>query len=142
MNSQRAMRAVLSLTLVLSIGCWAETGLAMILENGQSVQCHARMAGVHQHMMHSAMAPCCPSEKSDQSAHFADHSNCCDVSSQPARPLSFLVVSARSLSVELRAATPATARFAPPLQNSASPVVTEFPPFVKRVSDLKIDLRI
>jgi hypothetical protein len=140
MNSQRAIRRVLSLILVLSLASWAEAGL-IALENSQSLKC-ARMGHMHQHMMHSALSPCCPSDIAAQLSYSAGRPNCCDVSNQPARPLAALVVPNRSLSVQLNASAPATAALVPRQQASAFPVAAGSPSFVKPVSDLKTDLRI
>ena len=140
MNSQRATRQVLSLILALSVASWAETCL-MALENSQSSKCD-RMGHVHQHMMHSALSPCCPSDPAAQLSYSAGRPNCCDVSSQPVPPLAVLVVPNRSLSVQLSATDPVTAALAPRQQTSLLPVGAKPPPFVKPVSDLKTDLRI
>lgn len=81
MSSRLAVRRILSLALALSVGVWAESGLAML-----SAANHTPQWMSHAHHALAAM-PCCPSRPAEATAHFFDPPPCCDLSSQPARPL-------------------------------------------------------
>jgi hypothetical protein len=153
MSSQRASRVLLSLMLVLAVAAWAEPGLAMQPASGHPAQCHARMMHRHQHALPAAMhvatscchqrvnsMPCCPAHPAPPPSRCGDSSDCCAMSSQPARPLAFLV--SGNLLSQLNVNGPAGAEFSPPQQTSAVSVIAESPPFVKPVLDLKTDLRI
>src|ERR1035438_8993733 len=121
MISRSAMRRRLSLVLSLVIVLWAEFGLAMPPAPGHGSKCHVRTAQMQQHATHFAILatlsgpgqkgphsmPCCPSHPAPTPTQGADHPGCCDTSSQPARPLGFLVVSGHSPSVQLSANGPA-----------------------------------
>ena len=136
MSLQRARRRILSLVLALSVGLWAQCGLAMIFAASHASKCHATMS--HAHHAVAAM-PCCPLHAA--SAVF-DLPPCCDLSSQPARPLASVVVPGKPRSGQFSANGAAGALFVPPQQSSAFLAVADSPPFVKPVLDLKTDLRI
>lgn len=137
MNSQGAMRRILSLILGLSVSLWAESGLAT-LSAGHAIQCHAAMSHVH----HSAAAlPCCPSHASVL-AHFLDPAPCCDLSSRQAHLLPSVVMSGKFRSGPM-SANGAVGIMVVPLQGKSSlSLVASSPPFVKFVLDEKTDLRI
>ncbi|MGB7555284.1 MAG: hypothetical protein WBM04_12995 [Candidatus Korobacteraceae bacterium] len=140
MISRSAVRKRLSLVLSLVIVLWADTGLAMPLASGHGSKCHAQMAHMHQHATHSM--PCCPSHTAFALTQLGDPHVCCDISSQPARPLAFLVAYGRSLSVQLRASGP-TGTILPPIQSRAALLsIKQAPHFVRPVFELKTDLRI
>jgi hypothetical protein len=135
MSSLRTMRRILPLVLALSVGLWAQCGLAMLSAATHTPQCHAAMS--HAHHAVAAMA-CCPSHSA--SAVF-DPPPCCDLSSQPARPLASAAVPGKLRSGQFSARGTAGAAFV--LQHfSAFLTVADSPPFVKPVFDLKTDLRI
>jgi hypothetical protein len=139
MSLQRAMRRVLSLILVLSVGLWAEGGLAMLSAASHAPQCHAARSHAH----HAAVAmPCCPSHAALALVHFINPPPCCDLSNQPARPLAFVVVPGKFRSGQLSASGAAAAMFVLPQAGSALSLIGASPPFVKPVFDLKTDLRI
>src|SRR3974390_3406692 len=89
MSSQRAMRRIWSLILALSVGLWAQCGLAMLPAASHAPKCHAAMSHVQ---LAAAAMPCCPSHAAAALAHLLDPPPCCDLSSQPARPLASAVV--------------------------------------------------
>ena len=140
MISRSAMRRRLSLVLSLVIVLWAGPGLAIRPASGHGAKCHVQMADVHQHANHS-MA-CCPSHPSLALTQWSDHPGCCDIGSQPARPLAFLVVSGRSRSIQLSASGPAASILAPVESRSALPSIEQTPQFARPVFELKTDLRI
>jgi hypothetical protein len=140
MISRSAMRRRLSLLLSLVIVLWANTGLAMTLASGHGAKCHAQMVRVHQHATRSM--PCCPSHPALALTQRGDHPDCCDMSSQPARPVAFLVVSGRSRCIQLRASGPAGAILLPLQSRLASLSIEHTPQFVRAVLELKTDLRI
>lgn len=150
-----AMRRSLSFVLSLVVVLWANAGLAMLPASGHGSKCHARMVHMHQHATHSATLaaalgcchqrsqsmPCCPSHPAPAPTHCADRPGCCDISSQPARPLAFLAASGNFLSAQLSANGPAG------LMMSASPrynflPINLSPQFVRPVFELKRVLRI
>jgi len=139
MSLQRTMRRLLSLTVALSVGLWAQCGLAMLSVASQARQCHAAMS--HAHHLAAAM-PCCPPHAASAAVHLIDPPPCCDLSSQPARPLASAVESGKFRSGQFSANGSAGAMFIPPQQSSAFLRVADSPPFVKPVFDLKTDLRI
>jgi hypothetical protein len=139
MSLQRAMQRTLSLALVLSVGLWAESGLAMLSGAGTALQCHAVMSPAH----HPAAAmPCCPSRAASVPAHFFDPPPCCDVSSQQALPLALVVVSGKFRSCPLSANRAVDMTFVPLQPKSALSLIAGSPPFVKPDLDKKTDLRI
>lgn len=153
MSSQRASRVLLSLMLVLAIAAWAEPGLATLPASGHPAQCHARMMHRHQPATPAAMhvatpcchqrvnsTPCCPAHPSSPPSHCGDRSDCCAISTQPARPLAFLV--SGNLLSQLNVNGPAGEEFLPAPRISAAFAIAESPPFVKPVLDLKADLRL
>ena len=137
MNSQRAMRRMLSLILALSVGLWAQCGLAMLSAASHAPKCHAAMS--HEHHMVAAM-PCCPSHA--VSAVPVDPPPCCDLTRQPARPVASAVVPGKFRSGQFSANGAAGAMLVPPQRSSALSLIGDSPPFVKPVFDLKTDLRI
>jgi hypothetical protein len=139
MNLQYAVRRIWSLVLALSVGLWAQCGLAMLSAASHAPQCHAAMS--HAHHMAAAM-PCCPSHAASAVAHVFDPPPCCDLSSQPARPLASAVVPGKFRSGQLSANGSAPSMFVPPPARSAVLTVADSPSFVKPVFDLKTDLRI
>ena len=157
MISRSAMRRSLSFVLSLVIVLWADTGLAMPPASGHGSQCHGGMAQMHQHATNSATPatalgcchprthsmPCCPSHPVPAPTPCGDHSGCCDISSQPARPLAFLVASGNSLSLQLSANGPAgTISVVPAPAGSAFLSIDHSYQFVRPVFELKTDLRI
>jgi hypothetical protein len=153
MSSQRTSRAILSLMLALAIAAWAEPGLAMMPASGHAAQCHARMMHGHHHASPAAMRmatscchqrvnsmPCCPAHPSSPPSHCGDRSDCCAISTQPARPLAFLV--SGNLLSQLNTNGLAGAELLPPRQSSLFSPLADSPQFVKPVFDLKTDLRI
>src|SRR5208282_5019128 len=138
MSSQRTMRRTLSLILALSVGLWAENGLAMLAAASPAPQCHAAMSHAH----HAAAAlPCCPSHGAVALAHFFDPPPCCDLSNQPARPLASAVVPGKFRSGQLSPNGSSGATFVPPKWSRALLRVADSPPFVRPVLNLKTDLR-
>jgi hypothetical protein len=144
---------VLSLIIVL----WADTSLAMLPASGHSWKCHVRMVQMHQHATHSAAPqatalgcchqrthsmPCCPPQPAIVPTQCGDRHGCCDMSSQPARPLVFLVASGNSLSLQLGANGQAGAILLPALSRSAFLASDHSPQFVRPVFEMKTDLRI
>jgi hypothetical protein len=138
MSLQCAPRRIWSLILALSVGLWAECGLAMLSAGNHAPQCHAAMS--HAHPAAAAM-PCCPSHSISAVAHFFDPPPCCDLSSQPARPLASTIMPGKFRSGQFSAHGGAGAMFVPE-QTSAVLRAADSPPFVKAVFDLKTDLRI
>ena len=129
----------MSLILALSVGLWAESGLAMLSAASHAPQCHAAMPHAH----HPAAAmPCCPSHAAVAIVHFIEPPPCCDLSNQPARPLAVVVVPGKFRSGQLIPNGAAGAMFVPPQAGSALSLIGASPPFVKPVFDLKTDLRI
>jgi len=123
----------------LSVGLWAETGLAMLSAPVNALQCHAAMSNAH----HPAAAmPCCPSHAASVLAHCLDPPPCCDLSSQQATPLAFVVISGKFRSDSLSTNSAVGMRFVPPQRKSPLSLVAGSPPFVKPVLDKKTDLRI
>jgi len=149
MSFQRAIRRILSLILALSVGLWAQCGLAMLSAASHAPQCHAAMSHVHHaavamsQVHHAAAAmPCCPSHAASVPAHFLDPPPCCDLSSQQALPSTFVVMSGKFRSGQLSANRAVGPMFVSPQQSSALFLFNASPPSVKPVSDLKTDLRI
>ncbi len=160
MISRSAMRRSLSFVLSLVIVLWADTGLAMLPASGHGWKCHVRLVQMHQHAAHSAAQsatlatalgcchqrthsmPCCPPHPVPAPTPCGDHSGCCDMSSQPARPLAFLVASGNFLSLQLGANGQAGAILLPALSRSAFLASDHSPQFVRPVFELKTDLRI
>jgi hypothetical protein len=153
MISRSAMRRGLSFVLSLVIILWAETGLAMPPASGHGSKCHVRMVQMHRHTTHSVplatplqgphSMPCCPSHHpAPAPTQGAGHSDCCDISSQPARPLAFLVASGNSFSLQLSVNGPAGTIFAPAPSGSAFLLSDDSSQFVRPVLELKTDLRI
>jgi hypothetical protein len=130
------MRRTWSLVLALSVGLWAQCGLAMLSAATRAPECHAAMS--HAHHLAAAM-PCCPSHSA--SANF-DPPPCCDLSSQPAQPLASALIPGKSRSGQFSAHGDADSMFVPPQASSAVLTDADSPPFVKPVFDLKTDLRI
>ena len=139
MSLQLTMRRIWSLVLTLSVGLWAQCGLALLSAASHAPQCHAAMS--HAHHVAAAM-PCCPSHAASAAVHLFDPPPCCDFSSQPARPVASAVVPGKLRSGQFSATGPAGAMFVPPQQSSAFLRVADSPPFIKPVFDLKTDLRI
>ena len=134
MSSQRAMRKILSLILVLSVGWWAESGWAMLSVAGNPLACPAAMS----HANHLAAAiPCCPSHAASLLTHFVDPPPCCDLRSQQARPLALVVISGKFCSGPLSVNGTVGMTFVPPPRKSAISL-----PFVKPDLVKKTDLRI
>ena len=156
MISRSAMRRSLSLVLSLVIILWAAAGVAMPPASGHGSKCHVRMAPMQRHAAHSATLatpsgccsqgphsmPCCPSHSASAVTHCADRPGCCDLSSQPARPLAVLVASGNSFTPQLSANGPAgtISALAPP--GSACLSIDHAYQFVRPVFELKTDLRI
>jgi hypothetical protein len=127
-------RKILSLILALSVVLWAEGAVAMLSAADHPAQC-ARM-------QHAATSmPCCPSDTASFPANFAPPP-CCDLSTQPARPLAFIVIPSKYRLGQLSVSGTAGVVFAPPLGSFARSVNVAAPSFVKPVFDLKTDLRI
>ncbi len=132
-------RTILSFVLALSMVLWADGAVAVISATSHAAQCHARVP----HMQHAANSmPCCPSHAASLPASFIAPPPCCDLSNQPARPLAFVVTAGKSRSSQLSASGTAGAMFASSQRASEAFPVTDSPPFVKPVFDLKTDLRI
>jgi len=129
---------MLSLALALSVGLWAQCGLAMLSAAGHTPKCHAGL--MHGHHAVAAM-PCCPSHSVSPIAYLFDPP-CCDMSGQPARSLASAVVPGKFRSGQFSANGNAAAMSVPPRHFSAFLSAAESPPFVKPVFDLKTDLRI
>jgi hypothetical protein len=138
MASQGTRPKVLSVLLALSVGLWAQCGLAMLSAASHAPQCHAAMAHAHHAM---AAMPCCPSHGVSPVAPLFDPP-CCDMSSQPTRSLASAVAPGKSHSGQVNASRAADVIFVPPQLSSAFLRVADSPPFVKPVFDLKSDLRI
>jgi len=154
MSSRRAVRRALSLVVVLAIAAWAEPGLAMLPAAGQMAKCHTRMMHMHHQAgpaaMHKATScchqrvnsmPCCPEHPALPPAQCGSAQECCAVSSQPSRPLAFLV-SGNPLLFQSNANGPAGANFVAPPQSSIFLLIADSPRFIRPVFDLKTDLRI
>jgi len=125
--------------LVLSMVLWAEGTITTLSAADHAAQCYAGM----RQMQHAANSmPCCPSHAASLPANFFAPPPCCDLSNQPARPLAFIVTSGKSRSSQLSVSGPASAVLVSPQRTSAVFPVTDSPPFVKPVFDLKTDLRI
>ena len=149
------MRRSLSFVLALVIVLWADTGLAMPAASGHGYKCHARMMHMHQHATRFATpaaalgccrqrthsTPCCPSRPAPAPTQGADSPGCCDIGSQPARPLAFLVASGNSLSAQLSANGPA-GPMVPVSSGSTILSIDHSPRFIRPVFELKTDLRI
>ncbi len=156
MISRSAMRRGLSLVLSLVIILWAEAGVAMPPASGHGSKCHVRMAPMHRHATHSATLatpsgccpqgphsmPCCPSHPASAATHCADRPGCCDISSQPARPLAALVALGNSFTPQLSANGPAGTISAPAPPGSAFLSIDHAYQLVRPVFELKTDLRI
>src|ERR1035437_4366602 len=160
MISRSALRRSLSFVLSLVIILWADTGLAVLPASGHGAKCQVRMVQMHQRAAHCAAQsatlatalgcyhqrthsmPCCPPQPVPAPTPCGDHSGCCDMSSQPARPLAFLVASGNSLSLQLSANGPAGAILLPALSRSAFLASDHSPQFVRPVFGRKTDLRI
>jgi len=154
MISRSAMRRSLSLVLSLVIVLWAETGLAMPSASGHGSKCRVRMVQMHRHATHSATLassssccrqgphtmPCCPPHPAPAAAQCGERLGCCDISSQPARPLAFLVASGNSVSLQLSANSPAGTIFVAAPSSSAILLIGHAPQ--RPVLELKTDLRI
>ena len=154
MISRSAMRRSLSLVLSLVIVLWAETGLAMPSASGHGSKCHVRMAPMHRHATHSVTlatsssccrqgphtVPCCPPHAAPAPTQCGDRPGCCDMSSQPARPLAFLVASGSSFTPQLSANGPAGTISLPARPGSAFLSIDHAPQ--RPVFELKTDLRI
>ena len=139
MSSQCTMRRILSLTLALSIGLWAETGLAMLSATSNALLCHAAMSRAH----HSVAAmPCCPSHATSLLAHFFDPPPCCDLSSQQAAPLALVFISGKFRSGPLSTNGGVGMMLVPPQLKSPLSLIAGSSLFVKPVLDKKTDLRI
>lgn len=138
MSSQRAMRRILSLILALSVGSWAESGLSMLSAAGDASQCHAGMS----HAQHPVALPCCPSHTASVLAHFFGRPPCCDLSSQPAAPSAFVVISGKFHSGTSSTNGAVGLMVAPPQRKSSLSLTAASPPFVKPDLDKKTDLRI
>jgi hypothetical protein len=139
MSLQRTMRRILSLVLALSVGLWAQCGLGMPSAAAHGPQCHAAMS--HSHNVAAAM-PCCPLHATSAAVHLFDPPRCCDLSSQPARPLASTVVPGKFRSGQLSAKGATGGMLSPRQEDSAFLRAADSPPFVKPVFDLKTDLRI
>src|SRR5271167_279869 len=132
MSLQRAMRRISALILALSVGLWAESGLAMLSAAGDASQCHAAMS--HAHQPASAM-PCCPSHTASVFAHFFDPPPCCDLSSQQAAPLAFVFISGKFRSGPLSTNGAVGMMFVPPQRKSPLSLIAGSSLFVKPVLD-------
>jgi len=137
MSSQRAIRRTLSLIVALSVVLWAGSGLAMLAAD-YGAECHARMFPTQQQ---AHTVPCCPSRASVPPS-LIQAPPCCDLSSQPERPLAFLATSGKSHPNQFSAHNAACALFEPAPRKSAVLLVVDSPSFVKPVFDKKTDLRI
>jgi hypothetical protein len=124
--------------LALSVMLWAEGAIAMLSAAGYTAQCHAKIPPMR-HQGHSM--PCCPPDSASVPSSFFQAPPCCDLSSQPAQPPAFIVMSGKVYSGELIASSAAGAMIAPPVRRSAFRSQVNSPPF-KPVFDLKTDLRI
>jgi len=114
MDAKATTRKLTSTLLIMMIALWAEAGLALV-QGDQVMQCSMSM---HQMQAMGEMT-CCPIDEAQSPAMSAERPPCCSVSSQPERPLGF-VVSAK--------------RVVEPGSKSL--------PFIKPVLELKTDLRI
>src|ERR1035437_4860038 len=133
MISRSAMRRSWSFVLSLVIVLWAETGLAMPPASGHGSKCHVQMVQMHRHATHPVTQatsldcchqgphsmPCCPPHPAPAPTQCGDRPGCCDVSSQPARPLAFLVASGNSVSLQFSANGPAGTIFVAAPSSSA-----------------------
>jgi hypothetical protein len=132
------MRMILSLILGLSVGLWAESGMAMLSAAGNAIRCHAAMPHAH----HPAVAmPCCPAHASAL-PHFLDPPSCCDLSRQQTQPSASVVISGKFRSGPINVNGTLAMMFVPPQRKSSSSLTAGFPPFVKCVLNEKTDLRI
>ena len=139
MSSQRATRRILLLIVALSVGLWAESGLAMFSAAGNALQCHAAIS----HANHPAAAlPCCPSGAAFTLAHFFGSPPCCNLSSQQAPPLAFVVIAGKFRSGTSSTNCAVGMMVHPPQRKSSLSLIAASPPFVKSVVDKKTDLRI
>ena len=138
MSSQRAMRRILSLILALSVGSCAESGLSMLSAAGNALQCHAAMSHPH----HRVALPCCPSGAAFTLAHFFGSPPCCNLSSQQAPPLAFVVIAGKFRSGTSSTNCAVGMMVHPPQRKSSLSLIAASPPFVKSVVDKKTDLRI
>ncbi len=71
-----------------------------------------------------------------------DRPGCCNLSSQPAQPLAFLIVSRGPVDLELSAAPSASVDLDRLRRSRRALLAADSPPFIKRVFDQKADLRI
>ncbi|MFZ0913896.1 MAG: hypothetical protein WBQ76_05220 [Candidatus Korobacteraceae bacterium] len=154
MISRSAMRRSWSFVLSLVIVVWAEAGLAMPPAPGHGSKCHAGMVQMHRHVAHSVTLatssgccpqgphsmPGCPPHPAPVPNQPAGHPGCCDMSSQTARPLAFLVASGNSVSLQLSANGPAGTISLPARPGSAFLSIDRAPQ--RPVFELKTDLRI
>jgi hypothetical protein len=156
MISRSTMRRSWSFVLSLVIVLWAEAGLAMPPASGHASKCHVRMAPMQRHATHSATlatsSSCCPQGSHTMPGYpphpapaptqCGDRPGCCDISSQPARPLVFLVASGNSFTPQLSVNGPAGTISAPAPPGSAFLSIDHAPQFTRPVFELKTDLRI
>jgi hypothetical protein len=156
MISRSAMRRSLSFVLSSVIVLWAETGLAMPPAPGHGSKCHVRMVQMHRHATHSVTLatsssccrrgphtmPCCLPHAAPAPTQCGERPGCCDMSSQPARPLAFLVASGNSVSLQLSTKGPAGTIFVAAPSSSAILSIDHAPQFTRPVFELKTDLRI
>ena len=138
MISRCTMRRSLSLLLSLAIVLWADTGLTLRPASGHGSKCHLQMAQMHQHAPHSAK-PAAAQSCWHQRAHTIP---CCDLSSQTARPLAFLVASRSHLSAQLSAVGLASSALLSAKPKSGFFSTDDSAQFVRTVFQLKTDLRI
>lgn len=140
MISRRAIRRGLSLGLSLAIVLWANNTLAMLPGFGHHDACHVRMTPVHHPTAHAM--PCCPPHLEPAPTQWGDRPGCCDMSSQPARPVAFLIVPGNSSSFQLSANVAAGTALLPAASSSSFSSTDGSPPFTRHVFQLKTDLRI
>jgi hypothetical protein len=156
MISRLPMRRMLSLTLMLAVGLWAEAGLGQCsdaakgsscpMSQAQQTRSHCELQGSSPLPCHHEQVnvmPCCPAHVMGLSLQRGDPSNCCVTGTPPARPLAFLVVSGKPQMKKLIANGPGAgiASFARLLSSQATKSVAPSQ-FAPAVFDKKSDLRI
>jgi len=138
MDAKATTRKLTSTLLIMMIALWAEAGLALV-QGDQVMQCSMSM---HQMQAMGEMS-CCPIDEAQSPAMSAERPPCCSVSSQPERPLGFVVSAKRveAASLELVAVVPQMVA-APANRSTGVEPGSKSLPFIKPVLELKTDLRI
>jgi hypothetical protein len=142
MNSARRMRSMAAAILIMALALWSDTAAAIPPAMVHGASCNAAMSHAHDHATGKTEHDCCPSHAKHVlvSHDWTERPGCCNLSNQPERPLAFLIVSTRPLSLE-------PSRQVQPLSNPVSPEHfgpsrSSCPPIVLAVFDKKTDLRI